>query len=168
MNWPEKTSPTTDASEKRTLGEGVFRKCHGCGETFTAEQLADNYEVCPRCEHHHRLDAAGWRRLLCDDGSLDLWDDQLSPKDPLAFSDGKPYADRLRASQKKTGVQDAMEIGRAKLEGRAIAFGAFIFGFMGGSMGSVVGEKVTRLFERATAERLPVVLLQASGGARMQ
>jgi acetyl-CoA carboxylase carboxyl transferase subunit beta len=168
MNWPEKTGPTTDASEKRTLGEGVFRKCGGCGETVTAELLAANYEVCPHCGHHHRLSNEGWRKLLCDDGELERWGEDLSPVDPLKFTDGKTYVDRLAASQKKTGRRDAVEVGRARLEGRTIAFGSFIFSFMGGSMGSVVGEKVTRLFERATEERLPVVLLQASGGARMQ
>jgi len=168
MSWPEKTAPTTDASEKRTLGQGVFRKCNGCGDTMTAENLALHFEVCPLCGHHHRLHAEGWRNLICDDGVLERWDADLTPKDPLEFSDGKRYTDRIAASQKKTGQRDAIEIGRATLEGRAIAFGSFVFGFMGGSMGSVVGEKVTRLFERATEERLPVVLLQASGGARMQ
>ena len=168
MSWPEKTAPTTDASEKRTLGEGLFRKCDGCGETVTAENLALSFEVCPSCGHHHRLAAEGWRRLICDDGVVEPWGTGLTPKDPLEFSDGKRYTDRIATSQKKTGHRDAIEIGRARLEGRPIAYGSFIFSFMGGSMGSVVGEKVTRLFERATDERLPVVLLQASGGARMQ
>lgn len=168
MSWPEKTAPTTDASEKRTLGQGLFRKCDGCGETVTAENLALHFEVCPLCGHHHRLSADGWRNLVCDDGALEPWATALTPKDPLQFSDGKSYTDRLAASQKKTGQRDAIEIGRATLDGRPIAYGSFVFSFMGGSMGSVVGEKVTRLFERATDERLPVILLQASGGARMQ
>ncbi len=168
MSWPEKTAPTTDASEKRTLGQGLFRKCSGCGETVTAENLALNFEVCPHCEHHHRLASDGWRRLVCDDGAIEPWGTGLRPTDPLGFSDGKTYTDRIAASQKKTGQPDAIEIGRAAIEGRPIAYGSFIFSFMGGSMGSVVGEKVTRLFERATDEGLPVVLLQASGGARMQ
>src|SRR5262249_47195105 len=90
------------------------------------------------------------------------------PTDPLEFSDGKAYPDRVAAAQKSSGAKEAIEIGRARLEEIAIAYGAFLFPFMGGSMGSVVGEKVARLFERATTERLPVVLLQASGGARMQ
>jgi acetyl-CoA carboxylase carboxyl transferase subunit beta len=106
--------------------------------------------------------------LICDDGQLERWDADLKPADPLSFSDGKPYHERLAISQEKTGVSDAVEIGKAHIDGRATAFGIFVFSFMGGSMGSVVGEKVTRLFERATRERLPVVLLQASGGARMQ
>jgi len=168
MSWPEKTSPSTDASEKRTLGKGVFRLCKGCGGTVPSEDFAANHEVCPLCQHHHSLAAGGWRELICDDGQLELWDEDLAPTDPLCFEDGKRYVDRLEASQKKTGVRDAIQIGQAQLDGRAIGYGAFIFRFMGGSMGSVVGEKITRLFERATEQSLPVVLLQASGGARMQ
>jgi acetyl-CoA carboxylase carboxyl transferase subunit beta len=166
MAWPDKTYP--DASEKRTLGQGVFRKCDGCGATLPSDDLVRNFEVCPRCEHHHKLSSEGWQQLLCDDGLLDEWAPNLAPTDPLRFSDGKPYLERIATSQKRSGVREGIQIGRACLEGRAIAYGCFNFGFMGGSMGSVVGEKITRLFERGTAESLPVVLLQASGGARMQ
>jgi acetyl-CoA carboxylase carboxyl transferase subunit beta len=168
MGWPEKTGPTTDATEKRSLGEGVFRLCEGCGITIESEDLALAFEVCPSCGHHHKLGADGWRRLLLDGGELEIWDGELAPTDPLEFSDGVRYAERLAASRKKTGCTEAVEIGRARLEGVDIAFGSFLFGFMGGSMGSVVGERVARLFEHACEESLPVVLLQASGGARMQ
>jgi len=168
MAWPEKTSPTTDASEKRTLGEGVFRLCAGCHQTLPSEELARNFEVCPQCGHHHKLGADRWRALFCDEGSFEAWDEGMTPGDPLEFSDGKPYGERVRATQQKTGACEAIEIGRARLDERAVGYGCFVFAFMGGSMGSVVGEKVTRLFERAADERLPVVLLQSSGGARMQ
>ncbi|MBK9260364.1 MAG: acetyl-CoA carboxylase carboxyltransferase subunit beta [Polyangiaceae bacterium] len=166
MNWPGKTSP--GAHEKRTIGAGVFRRCEGCAETITADDLEANFEVCPRCGHHHKLDASGFRRLLCDDGELEPWDEHLEPCDPLHFSDGRAYKERIAISQRKTGVREAIEMGRARLDDRPIAYGAFVFAFMGGSMGSVVGEKITRLFERAADEELPVVLLSASGGARMQ
>jgi len=166
--WPEKTAPTTDASEKRTLGEGIFRKCDGCGLTLATADLAASWEVCTACKHHHRLDAGRWRDLLLDPGTFDPWSPDLEAVDPLGFSDGREYTERVAATQKKTGHKDAVEIGRAELSGRPIAWGSFIFAFMGGSMGSVAGEKVTRLFERATEDKLPVVLLQASGGARMQ
>ena len=166
MGWPEKTSPS--AHEKRPIGAGVFRRCEGCAETVTADDLASNYEVCPRCGHHHKLSACGFRELLCDDGQLEAWDEHLQPGDPLHFSDGRTYKERVAVAQKKTGAREAIEIGRAKLNDRPIAYGAFVFAFMGGSMGSVVGEKITRLFERATDEGLPVVLLSSSGGARMQ
>jgi acetyl-CoA carboxylase carboxyl transferase subunit beta len=165
VSWPEKKPPE---SEKKTLGKGVFRKCDGCGETVTADTFAAHFEVCPQCGAHHRLSAPRWRELLLDDAALDEWDADLAPADPLEFVDGKTYPERILAAQKASKVKDAIEIGLGRIEGRPIGWGAFLFAFMGGSMGSVVGEKITRLFERATADGLPVVLLQASGGARMQ
>ena len=168
MTWPDKKTPDLDATEKRSLGKGVFRRCDGCGETLTAGELAANFEVCPLCGQHHKLAAPRWRELLLDDGKLEEWDAHLSPTDPLHFTDGKSYADRIIAAQKSSKAPEAVEVGRAQMGGKPVAYGAFLFAFMGGSMGSVVGEKITRLFERATDERLPVVLLQASGGARMQ
>ncbi len=133
-----------------------------------SDAFAANFEVCPLCGQHHKLHAGGWRQLLLDEGALEEWDAHLEPADPLEFVDGKRYPDRVAAAQKASRAKEAVDIGRAHVEGRAVAWGAFLFAFMGGSMGSVVGEKVTRLFERATAARLPVVLLSASGGARMQ
>jgi acetyl-CoA carboxylase carboxyl transferase subunit beta len=168
MPWPEKKPAESDAAEKKTLGKGVFRKCDGCGETLPSDAFAASFEVCPQCGQHHKLSATGWRKLLLDDGQLDEWDAHLEPADPLEFADGKSYPDRVSAAQHSSRAKEAIEIGGARLDGRPIAWGAFLFAFMGGSMGSVVGEKIARLFERATAERLPVVLLQASGGARMQ
>jgi acetyl-CoA carboxylase carboxyl transferase subunit beta len=114
------------------------------------------------------MTAPEWRTLLLDEGRLDVWDDHIATSDPLKFEDGKPYADRVKRSRVATGASEAIEIGLARLNNRRVAYGCFIFGFMGGSMGSVVGERITRLFERATSERLPVLLLHASGGARMQ
>jgi len=168
VSWPEKTSPTTDASEKRSIGKGVFKKCDGCGATMLATEFAAAFEVCPTCGHHHPLGLDGWFKLLLDGGELEAWDVGLEPTDPLRFSDGKTYQERIQSAQKRASARESVEIGRAKMNGRPIAFGSFVFAFMGGSMGSVAGEKVARLFERATEEKLPVVLLQASGGARMQ
>ncbi len=157
-----------DASEKNSFGRGVFRKCDACSETLPSEAFTQNFEVCPLCGRHHKLAAAAWRELLLDEGALEEWDVDLEPTDPLTFTDGKSYPDRVAASQKNTRAKEAIETGKGSLDGTAVAYGAFIFTFMGGSMGSVVGEKITRLFERGASERLPVVLLQASGGARMQ
>jgi acetyl-CoA carboxylase carboxyl transferase subunit beta len=168
MPWPDKKPPEGDAAEKKTLGKGVFRKCDGCGETLAAEALTRNHEVCPTCGAHHKLGAPGWRHLLADGGAIEEWDAHIEPADPLDFVDGKGYPERVAAAQKSAHAKEAVEIGRASIGGIPIAWGAFLFAFMGGSMGSVAGEKIARLFERATAERLPVVLLQASGGARMQ
>ena len=167
--WPEKKTPELDAAEKKTLGKGVFRKCDGCGETLPSDAFAQNFEVCPQCGRHHKLGTPGWRQLLLDEGQWEEWDAGLSAADPLAFVDGKTYPERVASAQKSSRSRDAIEIGRGSLAGRPIAWGASPFRLHGGgSMGSVVGEKITRLFERACRDRLPVVLLHASGGARMQ
>ncbi|MGO8994840.1 MAG: acetyl-CoA carboxylase, carboxyltransferase subunit beta [Polyangiaceae bacterium] len=168
MTFPTRKPADYDASEKRSFGKGVFRKCDGCDQTLPSEQLIANFEVCPLCGQHHKLAAPRWRDLLLDGGHLDEWDAHLEPADPLGFSDGKSYPERVTAAQRSSKAREAIEIGRAKIEGHSIAYGAFLFSFMGGSMGSVVGEKVTRLFEKGLDQRLPVVLLHASGGARMQ
>jgi acetyl-CoA carboxylase carboxyl transferase subunit beta len=165
---PAKTPAQAHASEKRSLGEGLFKKCTGCGVVHTAETLADSWHVCPDCGYHHAMSAGEWERLLLDDGVLDRWDEHIQPSDPLEFDDGKRYKDRLERAKRTSGFTEAVTTGRARLDGHALAYGCYVFAFMGGSMGSVVGERVTRMFERATAERLPVVLLHASGGARMQ
>ncbi|RYE92349.1 MAG: acetyl-CoA carboxylase carboxyltransferase subunit beta [Myxococcales bacterium] len=169
MSWPSKTPPQGDAQQKRSIGKGVFRKCDACDETIESTKFADNFEVCPLCGQHHRLGAEGWQKLLLDQGTLaEVWDEQLEAGDPLKFSDGKPYQERLASARRSSRSRDAMLSGRGSIGGQPAAFGLFLFGFMGGSMGSVVGEKVARLFERATEQNLPVVLLHASGGARMQ
>jgi acetyl-CoA carboxylase carboxyl transferase subunit beta len=168
MAWPEKKPPEGDAAEKKTIGKGVFRKCDGCGETMPSDVLAGNFEVCPLCGRHHKLGAPAWRQLLLDEGALEEWDAHLKPADPLEFVDGKTYPERAAAAQRNARASEAIEIGRARIDGHPVAWGAFLFAFMGGSMGSVVGEKIARLFERAREQRLPVILLQASGGARMQ
>lgn len=165
---PAKTPAQSRANEKRSLGKGVFRKCGGCGEVVAAEELAESWEVCAACGYHHPLASDGWRRLLLDDGLLEPWDEHVATTDPLAFDDGKSYRERLERARRNSGRSEAVEAGRASIEGHRVAYGCFVFSFMGGSMGSVVGERITRLFERARAERLPVVLLHASGGARMQ
>ena len=168
MTWPDKKPAGLDASEKTSFGKGVFRKCDGCGETVSSEAMERNFEVCPQCGKHHKLGAAGWRTLMLDDGELEEWDAHLEPSDPLRFTDGRAYPERVATSQKSTRSREAIETGKGWLDGIAVAYGAFIFNFMGGSMGSVVGEKIARLFERGAQQKLPVVLLQASGGARMQ
>ncbi len=168
MSWSKKTASGLDASEKQSFGKGVFRKCDGCGETLVSERFSESFEVCPLCGKHHKLSARGFRDLLLDGGRLEAWDASLVPLDPLRFSDGKGYPDRVAAAQKNTQSKEGIDTGLAHMGGHPIAYGAFVFAFMGGSMGSVVGEKIARMFERATDESLPVVLLQASGGARMQ
>jgi acetyl-CoA carboxylase carboxyl transferase subunit beta len=168
MAWPSKVPPQGDASEKRSIGKGVFRKCDSCGETLDGSDLARRFEVCPLCGHHHKLGPDGWKRLLLDDATLAPWDEQLEAGDPLGFSDGKTYRERIASAQRSSKHKDAFLSGQGRIEGHEVGFGQFLFGFMGGSMGAVVGEKVARLFERSTERKLPVVMLQSSGGARMQ
>src|SRR3954469_23988793 len=110
MPWPDKKPAGLDASEKTSFGKGVFRKCDGCGETVTAERFVQNHEVCPQCGKHHKLGAPGWRKLILDDGTLEEWDAHLESGDPLGFTDGKSYPDRIAASQKNTRAKDAIEI----------------------------------------------------------
>jgi acetyl-CoA carboxylase carboxyl transferase subunit beta len=165
---PERNPTQTDSAEKRSVGRGLFKKCAGCGHVLTAPEFAARFHVCPACGHHHRMSVSEWKALLLDDGVFEPWDEHIVPADPLLFVDDKPYPERVARAQKQSGVTEAIQVGRGKLEGLAVAMGFFDFSFMGGSMGSVVGERMTRMFERAADTGLPVVLLHASGGARMQ
>lgn len=164
----ENSSSSLDVQEKRPSSAGVFKKCDGCQVTLLAEIFEHAFEVCPECDYHHRLHPLGWRQLLLDDATLTTWSAPLQPLDPLDFNDQQSYLERIVKTQKKTQFDEAIEIGAAHIENIPIAYGAFIFAFMGGSMGSVVGEKIAQLFEYAKEHSLPVVLLSASGGARMQ
>ncbi|MEM7138950.1 MAG: acetyl-CoA carboxylase, carboxyltransferase subunit beta [Myxococcota bacterium] len=168
MNDFVKTKAGVDASEKKTLGEGLFRKCDACGDALKKDDLARNLEVCPSCGFHFHLPAERWIELLTDAGSWVAHDTELSAGDPLEFVDSKAYPDRLEAAALSTGVRDAILAGEAELEGRPVQIGVFVFRFMGGSMGSVVGEVITRLMERGARKKQPVILLSCSGGARMQ
>ncbi len=168
MVLPNKTPAQTPSGQKRSLGRGVFQKCDGCGAVYTAEEFLEVWWVCRACGKHHSMAPAEWRRLLLDDAALERWDEHIRPGDPLSFDDGKSYRQRLAGAAERSQHSEAVETGRATLGGHIIAYGAYVFPFMGGSMGSVVGERVTRMFERAHDERLPVLLLHASGGARMQ
>jgi acetyl-CoA carboxylase carboxyl transferase subunit beta len=168
LTLPAKSPAQPRAGAKRSLGEGVFRKCEGCGSVVANEALAESWQVCPSCGYHHPLAADQWRQLLLDGGKLERWEEHITAADPLGFSDGKRYAERIERACRQTSQTEAIEVGAATLGGRRVAYGCFLFAFMGGSMGSVVGERVTRLFERATVDGLPVILLHASGGARMQ
>jgi acetyl-CoA carboxylase carboxyl transferase subunit beta len=168
MSWFERSRPGIEEGEKRSVGEGVFHRCDGCGETLLVSALERELGVCPTCGRHERLSSERWLELLPDPESFVPFDQHLGPEDPLRFSDGKPYPERLRAAQKKSGTAEAFTAGTARIEGTPIVLGVFLFRFLGGSMGSVVGEKITRVFERAYATRTPAVVLSASGGARMQ
>ncbi len=163
-----KTKAGVDASEKKTLGEGLFRKCDACGDAAKKKDFERNLEVCPVCGFHFHLRAEQWIELLADAGTWAPRDTELTASDPLSFVDTKPYRARIEAARRETGVNDAILAGEAKINGRPVQLGIFVFRFMGGSMGSVVGEVVTRMMERGAEKKEPVVLLSCSGGARMQ
>ncbi len=143
-------------------------KCTGCQELIHADELVQTLNCCPKCDHHYRLTLKQRLKLLVDEDSfVELFTD-LHAKDPLKFSDTESYESRLKRTIEKTGRNEAIAVGRCKIDKKEVALGVFDFSFMGGSMGSVVGERITRLIELAIVERLPVVIVSASGGARMQ
>jgi acetyl-CoA carboxylase carboxyl transferase subunit beta len=157
--------------EERTVKtEGIFVKCENedCGATIYRKDLKANLSVCPTCSFHFRLSARERLLTLFDDGKYEERDAHLAPVDPLNFVDQAAYRDRLLKSQKATGLLDAIIVGEGKLGGRPVVIGAMEFNFMGGSMGSVVGEKITRAIEHCLAQRLPLIIVSCSGGARMQ
>src|SRR3954463_748683 len=146
----------------------LWTKCPTCGEMLFNKQLDKVLRVCPSCGHHFRLSAAARLALLLDHGSFVERDGGLESEDPLGFVDQKTYPDRIAAAQLATGMRDAAVWGTGVVDGRTVAICVMDFGFMGGSMGAVVGEKVTRAAEHSLAERIPLIVVSASGGARMQ
>lgn len=156
------------ASRVARIPEGLWGKCPSCGEIVQTKQLQENLSVCPECDHHLRLTASERVGLLTDDGSFEPYGTDIQSNDPLKFDDQKPYKERLAAAIKAHKINDSFVCGKAKLEGLAFHLGVFEFKFMGGSMGVVTGEKITLTLENALKEKLPAVLVSASGGARMQ
>ncbi|QPN59666.1 acetyl-CoA carboxylase carboxyltransferase subunit beta [Synechococcus sp. CBW1002] len=163
-----KAAPVVRVNQESDEGDGLWSKCPECGLVTYRKDLQANASVCKGCGYHHRIDSEERIRLLADEGSFEPLDTELAPTDPLAFKDRRHYADRLRDSQRSTGLRDAVVTGLCRLDGHPLALGVMDFRFMGGSMGSVVGEKLTRLIEKATDRQLPVLIVCASGGARMQ
>ena len=163
-----KTAPVVRNAQEVNEEDGLWSKCPECGLVVYRKDLAANASVCSGCGYHHRIFSEERIRLIADDGSFEPLDSDLAPTDPLTFKDRRSYADRIRDTQRATGLNDGVITGLCRIEGRPLALGVMDFRFMGGSMGSVVGEKLTRLIETATARRIPVLIVCASGGARMQ
>ncbi len=164
--------PDSDASsqarKKRGVPEGLWIRCDACKNTVFKKQVDKNFGLCPDCGHHFYISAQNRIEQLLDPESFEEWYADLSPLDPLAFADSRPYKDRLVAEQRKTGLKEACIVGRGYMRGRPLVFGLTDSAFIMGSMGSVVGEKLTRAIERATELSLPVVIVSGSGGgARM-
>ena len=149
-------------------GPDLWTRCDGCGDTLFNDALQTNQWVCPLCGHHFRIGVVDRLTQLCDEGTITLHDDALHPVDALGFVDSKPYGKRIEQSRSKTGRNDAFVTISAEISGIPCEVGSFDFRYMGGSMGSVVGEAITRLFERAIERKVPAIVVSASGGARMQ
>ena len=169
MAWFKKERPESAAPEaspkKVKIPEGLWVKCDNCKEIIYRKEVEKNFKVCPKCDYHFRISASERLPYLVDEGSFVEVEDGLSPKDFLNFKD---YKDKLKSSRKKTGLKDAVISGEAKIGGKPVSIVVMDFDFMGGSMGSVVGEKITRAIERAIEKRTPFVSVASSGGARMQ
>jgi acetyl-CoA carboxylase carboxyl transferase subunit beta len=174
MSWfrrekpPDEKLPVVENGERRVRTEGLWQKCEGCRQIIWKKELETNWNVCPKCGAHSRMDAVSRLKLLLDDGQFEQFDARLRSSDPLEFVDSKPYSERLDASRQATKLSDALISASGSLDGRPIQICAMEPRFIGGSMGAVVGEKITRAIERAIELRQPLVIVSASGGARMQ
>ena len=155
-------------SEKLDIPGNLWVKCFGCKQTIYSKDLETNLKVCPKCGYHFRLTSSERLKITADEGSFSEYDALIVSKDFLKFNDTMPYSKRLEEAKKKTGLHEAIITGEAKIGGFKTGIGIMDFGFIGGSLGSVVGEKVTRLIERSIENKVPVIIFNASGGARMQ
>ncbi len=167
MAWFRKEKQPLRSGDKRDLPSDVFEKCGGCGEILYRERLAQNLYVCPECGHHFRITADQYLGVLLDAGTFREEDPEVWSADPLEFVDLKPYPVRLADAEKKLGRREAVVVGEGELDGLPVCIAVMDFRFIGGSMGSVVGEKVARTARRALERKRPLVIVSASGGARM-
>ncbi|RLC08499.1 MAG: acetyl-CoA carboxylase carboxyl transferase subunit beta [Deltaproteobacteria bacterium] len=171
MSWLEKLMPSrirTDGTAKRTVPEGLWSKCDSCSAILYRTELEKNQDVCPKCNHHMRIPARRRLENFLDETNREELDATLEPSDPLKFKDTKKYRDRITQAQKNTDENDALIVMKGELKQKPVVVCAFVFRYMGGSMGSVVGEKFVRAIEVCMEENRPLVCFSASGGARMQ
>ncbi|MBN1894934.1 acetyl-CoA carboxylase carboxyl transferase subunit beta, partial [bacterium] len=169
MAWFKREKPgLVPQQQKKELPDGIWVKCESCGEIIYRKQLVMNSYVCGACDFHFRIRGKDYISLLLDPGSFEETDAGLEAVDFLGFRDTKRYADRLRDAQKRTGLREAICTGTGSISGMPVIFGVMDFSFIGGSMGSVVGEKVSRAVDRAKQGNMPLIIVSASGGARMQ
>jgi acetyl-CoA carboxylase carboxyl transferase subunit beta len=168
MAWFKRESGELDTSGKKTVRtEGLWVKCENCRQIIWKKDLEENLNVCPKCDKHFRIDARTRLALLLDENQYETLDGNLSSTDPLKFVDLKPYSTRLRQAQHDTGLKDAVINAQGKLLGRPVVASVMEYAFIGGSMGAVVGEMITRAVERAAESKTPLIIVSASGGARM-
>jgi acetyl-CoA carboxylase carboxyl transferase subunit beta len=157
----------TSTEEKKETPDGLWHKCPECKATSTVKELHDSLFVCPKCEYHNRINAVEYFEILFDDNQYELLYENIKPKDFLGFVDMKPYSDRLVEAQRSTGLKDAMTVGVGKMNDMGFVVACMNFNFIGGSMGSVVGEKISRAIDYCIEHKLPLMVISKSGGARM-
>jgi acetyl-CoA carboxylase carboxyl transferase subunit beta len=168
MTWFRKEKKALEApAEKRVQTEGLWIKCDGCKQILWKKDLEANLQCCTKCNYHFKMSARARLEMLFDGGRYTEHDAHLATTDPLGFRDTKSYRDRLKKAEKATGLKDALIAGEGVLEGKRLIIGAMEFNFIGGSMGAAVGEKITRAIDRCIAQKLPLVIVSCSGGARM-
>ncbi|MCK4893476.1 MAG: acetyl-CoA carboxylase carboxyltransferase subunit beta [Calditrichia bacterium] len=166
MDWFKKKKGISTV-EKKTLPDGLWVKCESCGEIIYRNQLQSRMHVCPKCNYHFRVNSREYISYLFDVDSFNEFNADIQPGDPLKFKDKKRYSDRLKDAQKKTGLMDAVVTGTATVKGFSVVAAVMDFTFIGGSMGSVVGEKIARAIDKARDDKFPLIIVSSSGGARM-
>lgn len=166
--WLKRRKPGIKEAEKRELPDGLWQKCEGCGEVVYHKELERNLWTCNRCAYHFHISSEKYRDLLVDGGSFVELLSGIEPADPLGFVDSKKYTDRIEAARRKTGLTEAVCTGSGRVGGHLVMLALLDFGFLGGSMGSVMGEKFARLTRMAIEERVPLISVSSTGGARMQ
>lgn len=158
---------STDTKNKKEIKEGIWHQCPKCKKIITTKELQENFSVCPGCEYHNRIGAYEYFNIIFDENTFKELNSNMSSADPLKFKDTKKYTDRIKASTKKTGLKDAVVTAYGKIEGIEIVIAAMDFSFIGGSMGSVVGEKIARAIDYSRKHKKPLLIISQSGGARM-
>lgn len=168
MEWFRKTKPGVVSQEKKNIPEGLWTKCTSCAEIIYSKKMEQHFWVCPNCNFHFRIASRKYISLLLDDGKLEEFDHNVKSLDPLKFKDSKRYVDRLKAANEKSLGSEGLITGLGHIGGIKISFSIMDFSFIGGSMGSVVGERIARSIERALEREVPLIIVSCSGGARMQ
>ena len=168
MEWFRKAKTGPVAQEKKNIPEGLWTKCPSCGDVVYSKKMEQLFWVCPGCNYHFRIPSRKYISLILDDGKLEEHDTNLRSLDPLKFKDSKRYTDRLKVANEKAVGTEGLITGIGKIDGMSVSFAIMDFAFIGGSMGSVVGEKIARTIERAISNEIPLIIVSCSGGARMQ
>ncbi|MDX9856174.1 MAG: acetyl-CoA carboxylase, carboxyltransferase subunit beta [candidate division Zixibacteria bacterium] len=168
MAWFRKEKTGLATQEKKNIPEGLWTKCPSCGEIVYSKKMEQLLWVCPTCSYHFRISSQKYIQMLLDGGKLEEYDVHLVSEDPLKFKDSKRYTERIKAAREKTGQNDGVIAGIGEIDGMPVSFAIMNFEFVGGSMGSVVGEKIARAIERAIDREIPLIIVSCSGGARMQ